>query len=197
MNVSRETEMRLRAYLDLLTRWTARINLVSRASLDDGWQRHILDSVQLMHHAPPGWAHWADLGSGGGLPGVVIAIIAGDLPGLRTVSLVESDARKAVFLRAALRETGTSATVIETRIEDARPLGADVISARALAPLPRLLDLAAPHLAPGGTALFPKGRNVETELADALDRWAFACEKIPSDTDDGAVILKIGDLHRA
>lgn len=196
MNVSRETQARLRGYLDLLTRWTARINLVSQSSLDDGWRRHIEDSAQLLGHAPEGWAHWADLGSGGGLPGVVVAILSAELPGPRTVTLVESDARKAAFLRTALRETGTTANVLHARAEDVPPLAANVVSARALAPLDRLLGLAAPHLAPGGTALFPKGRNAAAEVDAALEHWAFACDKVASDTDRDAVILKIGDLHR-
>ncbi len=197
MDVSRETETRLRAYLELLARWTERINLVSRASLADGWRRHILDSAQLLRLAPTGWRHWADLGSGGGLPGVVIAIMAEDLPQAGRVTLVESDARKAAFLRAVLREVGVDAKVVNERIESAIPLKADVVSARALAPLPVLLTLAAPHLAPGGLGLFPKGKNVDTEIREALDRWSFACDKVPSETDRDAAILKIGDLKRA
>lgn len=196
MDVSRETEERLRQYLDLLEIWTARINLVSKASLADGWRRHIVDSAQLLHHAPEGWTHWVDLGSGGGLPGVVIAILAHDAAPGRQITLVESDARKAAFLRTALRETGVTAEVIAMRIEDVPPLGADVLSARALAPLPRLLELSAPHMSPGAVALFPKGRNAETELKDALDRWSFACEKLSSETDPESAILKIGDLER-
>jgi len=196
VNVSRETEARLETFKDLLAHWTTRINLVSRTTLDDIWHRHILDSAQLLHRAPDDWVRWADLGTGGGLPGVVIAILARELAGPREIVLVESDARKAAFLRTALREVGAEATVLNQRIEATAPLAADVVSARALAPLPRLLGLAAPHLADGGIALFPKGRNADAELQEALDCWTFACEKIPSDTDPEAVILKIGDLKR-
>lgn len=197
MDVSRETEARLRSYLELLERWNRRINLVSKASLEEGWTRHILDSAQLLRHAPPNWQSWADLGSGGGLPGVVVAIMARDLPGPRWVTLVESDARKAAFLQAALRETGAPGEIVRARIEDVPPLRADVVSARALAPLAGLLAMAERHMAPGGTALFPKGRNADAEISEALDRWAFACEKMPSDTDPTAAILKIGELKRA
>ena len=197
VGVSRETEQRLQAYQSLLQQWTRRINLVSRQSLEDGWRRHILDCAQILRYAPEDWRRWADLGSGGGLPGIVIAILSLELRGTREVVLVESDTRKAHFLRAALRETGARAEVINERIEKTAGLAADVISARALARLPHLLDLAAPHLSPGGVCLLHKGQNADAELQEALDRWAFACEKIPSDTDKKAVILKIGDLKRA
>lgn len=196
MNVSRETEERLGIFQGLLAHWTTRINLVSRTTLEDLWRRHILDSAQLLRHAPENWRRWADLGAGGGLPGVVIAILARETTGPRDIVLVESDARKAAFLRTALREVDVEAGVLNQRIEATSPLAADVVSARALAPLPRLLGLAAPHFAEGGVALFPKGRNADAELQEALDRWTFACEKIPSDTDHEAVILKIGDLKR-
>ena len=196
MDVSRETVSRLHVYESLLRRWTARINLVSRGSAGDIWGRHILDSAQLMKSAPAGWRRWVDLGSGGGLPGVVIAILSREMPSPREVVLVESDERKAAFLRTALRETGARGQVLASRIEATAPLLADVLSARALAPLPRLLELAGPHLCAGGIALLPKGRNVDGEIKDALAGWSFACEKIPSDTDPNAVILKIGDLQR-
>lgn len=197
MDVSRETRERLQIYLDLLERWNRKINLVSNASLADGWVRHILDSAQLPQYAPADWRHWADLGSGGGLPGIVIAVLARELPGHREVTLVESDARKAAFLQVALHETGSPGTVARCRIEDLAPLSADVISARALAPLPRLLDLASRHLADGGTALLLKGRNADSEIEEALERWTFACEKMTSETDPAAVILRIGELGRA
>lgn len=197
MDVSRETEDRLKSYYDLLTKWTKRINLVSRATLEDGWRRHVLDSAQLVRLAPEGWRHWVDLGSGGGLPGVVVAIIAAEKDNDQHVTLVESDVRKAAFLRAALREVGVGADVVAARIEEIASLEADVVSARALAPLPRLLDLSHRHIKPGGTALFPKGKNAGDELQQALERWSFACEKIPSETDSSAVILKIGDIRRA
>lgn len=197
MDVSRETEARLRSYLALLERWNRRINLVSKASLEEGWTRHVLDSAQLLRLAPPDWRHWADLGSGGGLPGVVVAIMARDLPGPRKVTMVESDARKASFLKEALRQTGTPGDVLRARIEEVPALGADVVSARALAPLVGLLAMAERHLAQNGTALFPKGRNADAEIAEALERWTFACEKMPSDTDPSAAILRIGELKRA
>lgn len=197
MDVSRETEERLGILADLLLRWTARINLVAPDSLADLKRRHIEDSAQLLPLAPPDWGHWADLGSGAGFPGLVVAILAQELPGARRVTLVESDGRKSAFLRTVLRETGVAADVLTARIENLSPLSADVVSARALAPLPRLLDLAAPHMAPGATAIFPKGRRADDEVKEALERWRFTCQKISSATDDEAVILKLGEIERA
>jgi 16S rRNA (guanine527-N7)-methyltransferase len=185
-SVSRETLDRLEIYADLLRRWNSTVNLVSPASLDHLWSRHILDSAQILDLAPPA-ATWTDLGSGGGFPGLVVAILAADeRPGL-AVSLVESDARKSAFL---------SSRILTARAEDLPPLSADVISARALAPLPRLLGLAFPHLAPAGTALFSKGIQNEREVQDALADWRFTYQKHRSLTDPAAVILSIKGLSR-
>ncbi len=194
--VSRETAERLAAYVALLEKWTPRINLVSAATLREVWTRHILDSLQLHDLAGAVGGHWADLGSGGGLPGLVVAILAAaEAPDLR-VTLVESDQRKAAFLSAALRETGVRATVRAERIEALPPLAADIVSARALAPLDRLLGYAARHMHPSGKAFFPKGRNCEAELAEALASWRFRYQKHPSRTDSQAVILQIEDIAR-
>jgi len=197
MDVSRETEERLAILADLLVRWTRRINLVALDTVADLQRRHIEDSAQLLPLAPADWRHWADLGSGAGFPGLVIAILAQDLPGERRVTLVESDGRKSAFLRTVLRETGVTADILTERIETLPPLVADVVSARALAPLPRLLEFAAPHMAPGAMAIFPKGRRADDEVKDALERWRFTCQKIPSATDDEAVILILGEIERA
>ncbi len=196
LDVSRETFERLELLDGLLRRWTARINLVSRASLDRLWDRHILDSVQIFDCVTPGRL-WADLGSGGGFPGLVVAILAAERAPEMQVVLVESDHRKAVFLRTAARETGVACRVIVGRIEDIAPLKADRISARALADLDRLLEYADRHLAPEGVALFPKGVRWKTELARAQRRWRFEAQAIKSRTEDGAVILKIEGVSRA
>ena len=190
LNVSRETTARLDALGSLLRRWTEKINLVSRGTLDLYWSRHVLDSAQLVALAPS-QGTWADLGSGGGFPGLVVAIVAD-----RPMILVESDQRKCAFLRVAARETGADVEVICARIEDVPPMNVDVLSARALAPLPDLLAFAERHLAQGGLALFPKGRNSDQEIADALAKWRFDCEKVPSKTDDEAVVLRIGAITR-
>ena len=194
IDVSRETTERLQIYSDLLQSWTKKINLIAPSTVPDLRRRHIEDSTQLFPLAQKGWKKWADLGSGGGLPGIVIAILAAEAELGREVILVESDARKCAFLRAALRETGVPGQVVQARVEELSPLMADVVSARALAPLKKLIGYARPHLNPGGTALFPKGRQAQAEIDEALERWSFACEKHSSNTDADGVILRIGDL---
>lgn len=195
-NVSRETLERLKTYEALLRKWTPKINLVSRSTLDDFWSRHILDSTQILALGPDDAHEWVDLGTGGGFPGVVIAILAAERNPDLSVTCVESDLRKATFLRTVLRETGVSGSVIAERIEAVEPLSADVVSARALAPLPKLLELAEPHLAPGGVALFPKGAEHDAELKEALETWSFRADKIRSRTHPEAVILRIGEIER-
>lgn len=189
-DVSRETLEQLDIYADRLTAWNARINLVSPKSLAELWERHFLDSLQLLRIAPD-WNTWADLGSGAGFPGAVIAIANPD----KTVTLIESDARKCAFLRALARET-TATNIINSRIESATPLNADVVSARALAPLPKLLAYVDRHIGPEGRALLLKGKNARQEIDEALENWRFDCETFPSETDKEAVILSIGDIER-
>ena len=195
-DVSRETEERLNAFTATLRQWNRRINLVAPASLDRLWERHILDSLQLFALRPDRARHWADLGTGGGFPGLVLAIIAADhSPDLR-FTLVESDRRKAAFLAAAARAAGVKPRILPERAESIPSLQADVLSARALAPLTHLLAHAHRHLAPDGIALFPKGvRHVE-EIDEALADWRFAVQKIPSRTDPSGVLLAIDGVAR-
>lgn len=194
--VSRETMARLDRMTDLLTRWTARINLVSKASLEDVWPRHILDSAQLWRLRPTGGLRWVDLGSGAGFPGLVIAVIAQEMAPALQVQLVEGDLRKAAYLEAAARETGTPVRIIPSRVESLAPLEADILSARAMAPLPDLLTIAEKHLRKTGICLFPKGRSVHKELAEARARWCFDSIEHRSLTDPTATILEIGAIHR-
>jgi 16S rRNA (guanine527-N7)-methyltransferase len=195
-NVSRETLAALRHYADLLVKWNARINLVAPGTLPDLWSRHFLDSAQLLELAPESARLWVDLGSGGGFPGLVVAAIAaGKRPGLR-VRLVESDQRKAAFLRTAAAAMQVEVEVLTERAETLAPQRADVVSARALAPLAALLPLARRHLAEGGVALFPKGANYRRELAEALALSEFNVQNYPSRTDTAAVVLKIGGAAR-
>ena len=196
-DVSRETRERLSIYAALVQKWNPRINLVSRASLENLRARHIADSAQLHDLAPHPVAHWADLGSGGGFPGLVIAILAQETGTPGRVTLVESDARKSAFLRTVIRETGIAATVLTRRIEAAAPLGADVLSARALADLATLLGHAVRHLAPGGAAIFPKGASWRQEIAEAQSKWQFISRVDKSRTDPDAVILHITGVSRA
>ncbi|MFB9149110.1 16S rRNA (guanine(527)-N(7))-methyltransferase RsmG [Roseovarius ramblicola] len=196
-DVSRETKERLDLYATLIEKWNPRINLVSRASLPNLHTRHFADSAQLHALAPHPVSHWADLGSGGGFPGLVIAILAQDTESPARVTLVESDARKSAFLRTVIRETGLAATVITDRIESTAPLQADVLSARALADLATLMGHAERHLAPGGTALFPKGATWRQEIAEAQSKWQFTSRVDKSRTDPDAVILHVTGVSRA
>lgn len=196
LDVSRETHQRLTLYAELLRQWTARINLVARSTLPDLWTRHFADSAQLYRLAPHPVDHWADLGSGGGFPGLVIGILGMEAGSPARVTLVESDMRKAAFLATVIRQTGAPATVIARRAETLKPLGADVLSARALASLPVLLGHAERHLAPSGTALFPKGVSWEKECVAARDKWKFDARVATSETDDGAVVMSIKGVAR-
>lgn len=197
VNVSRETFDALRAYEALVRRWTPAINLVSKASVDDLWQRHIADSAQVFAAIGTETArNWVDLGSGGGFPGLVVAVLAKELrPDLR-VTLVESDLRKATFLRQAAQALSLSVTVHSFRIEALAPQNADILSARALAPLSDLLAHAERHLRKGGIAVFPKGARFAAELDDARKLWAFDVDAQPSLSDSEAAILVIRNIHR-
>ena len=196
IDVSRETQERLDAYLALLHKWNPKINLVASKSLEDAWTRHFVDSAQLLDMAPGTVQKWADLGSGGGFPGAVVAILAKDgMPDLQ-VTLIESDQRKSAFLRTVSRETGVGFEVISERIEGVAPQSADVVSARALAPLSQLLEYVTRHTAPDATVLLPKGRAASEEIQAALEQWQFDCETLPSQTDPSAVVLRIGEIKR-
>ncbi len=187
--VSEDTHTILRAFDASLARWSAAINLVAPTTIAASWERHIIDSAQLYTLAPASWRLWADLGSGGGLPGMVIAIMARNTD--RRVTLVESDRRKASFLRAQVAEHGLNTRVETMRAEAMDSLQADIVSARALAPLDRLLPMVGRHLAPNGAALLPKGRRWATELTKAQGRMAFDCDALPSAIDPDARILRI------
>lgn len=189
MTVSRETEQ-LETYADLLRQWNPRINLVAANSLDALETRHIEDSLQIADHvnAPD---HWLDLGSGGGLPAIPLAV---RLPQVR-FTLIESDARKSVFLRTAARELGLkNVTVLTDRIERLPAQLADMISARALAPLPKLLEYVMHHLADGGQAMLMKGRNWQAEVKEAQHIFHFTLNAISSRTDPDAAILHLKDI---
>jgi len=182
----------LSAYTALLNRWNARINLVSPRDVARLRERHIEDSAQLVSLIPPGTRRIADLGAGAGFPGLVLAI----LTGLDT-HLVERDQRKAAFLREAARITAAPVTVHAADAATLPAIGADLVTARALAPLPTLLPLAARHLATGGDCLFPKGATAEAELTAALPAWTMAVERFPSRTDPAATILRLTEVARA
>jgi 16S rRNA (guanine527-N7)-methyltransferase len=194
--VSRETEERLAILVAELERWQKAKNLVSGATLDEVWTRHIADSLQLLDHAPQA-RRWLDLGSGGGFPGLVLGIRLAELGG--HIDLVESNARKCAFLRQAARLTGAAVTVHAARIEEVMPsfLGkVEVVTARALAPLPLLLDWCKELLRTGVVGVFPKGQHLDAELTAAAKCWKIQASTFPSVTDSAARILVIRDAQK-
>ena len=183
----------LDAYADLLTRWQARINLVGPKTLETLWHRHFLDSAQLFMHLPVGAGTLTDIGSGGGFPGLVLAIMTAHQGG-PVVTLIESDARKASFLREASRVCSAGAIIINARVEAIGAPEADVVTARACAPLPRLLPWVYGRLRADGTAFLLKGANWRDELAVVEKDWTMKLAEIPSCTDASGVILKLEGL---
>ena len=197
-SVSRETLERLKIYESLLQQWQKTINLVAPSTLNQVWHRHFADSAQLVKLAPPVPNTWVDLGSGAGFPGLVAAIMLAETARTK-FTLIESDSRKAAFLRETARATAVPVDILGCRIEAAATRASmrqsAVISARALSPLVRLLALAAPFTANESVCLFPKGREVSRELKAAENEWDFDCELVPSLTDAEARIAVIRNLR--
>ena len=195
--VSRETEARLDRYIDLLREWQAKTNLVAPSTLPQLWTRHIADSLQLLSLAPSAKI-WMDLGSGGGFPGVVLACALAESPGA-TVHLVERNAKKAAFLREALRITAAPGVVHLAEIGDtvdrfAGPI--DCVTARALAPLHQLIGFVEPLVKKGATALFLKGQDVEAELTEATRYWKIEPKLYPSRTGGQGWIVELDRIER-
>jgi 16S rRNA (guanine527-N7)-methyltransferase len=190
--VSRETEDRLAAFIDLLDRWRRTTNLIANSTFASVWTRHIADSAQLIALAPEAKI-WVDMGSGAGFPGLVIAIQLADVPGA-LVHCIESDGRKCAFLREATRATGAAAAIHHERVEAVEPksLGAvDAVTARAFAPLPLTLKLARPWMERGATAVFPRGESARDQIAALPEATAYAIETLPSVVNPKAAILRI------
>ena len=210
--VSRETVARLETYAALLKRWQKTINLVAPSTLDDVWHRHFADSAQLFafsiaapataspQPSPGAGTHILDLGSGAGFPGLVLAIMAAEKGGTRH-TLIESDTRKAAFLREVARETGVAVEIVADRIEVARTPASvgevNCITARALAPLPRLLPLVAPYFGAETVGLFLKGRDIAAELEEASRSWAFQSELLQSVTDREGRVVRLAALSKS
>ena len=190
-NVSRETLERLDAYAVALSKWNPRINLVAKSTLPDLWTRHFADSAVLDALAPHE-GHWLDIGTGGGFPGLVLAAMRPDQP----MTLLESDQRKCTFLRQTARAMGLSITILADRIETAPPQVADILSARALAPLDMLLTLAERHVHSSTLSLFLKGERVEEELTAARQCWTFTHTTYPSGSGTAGVVLALRDIAR-
>jgi 16S rRNA (guanine527-N7)-methyltransferase len=197
-HVSRETTTRLDRFVELLLTWQSTTNLIARSTVPRLWTRHIADSLQLLDLAPDARI-WVDLGSGGGFPGLAIACALAERPGA-VVHLVESNAKKAAFLREAQRVTGAPALVnamrIENFVESFRDQ-ADVVTARALTSLKKLYDQSAPLLRPTTLGLFPKGQDVEAELTEAAKYWNISrLSLVPSRTDRTGRIVVVQGLER-
>ena len=195
--VSRETETRLDRFVAVLLLWQSKLNLVAPSTIPELWTRHIADSLQLLPLAPQAKV-WVDFGSGGGFPGVPIACALADEPGAK-VHLIESNGKKAAFLREAARATGTPAVVHQERVEIFGESCAEtvhVVTARALAPLKTLCDQAFPLISRGAIALFPKGQDVDAELTDAAKYWRLEAAKVPSKTSPEGSIVVIRSLKR-
>jgi len=193
--VSRETEKRLQTFVDLLLAWQDKINLVAPSTLPFTWSRHVADSLQLLPLAPDARV-WVDFGSGGGFPGLPIACALADQPGAK-IYLIESNGKKAAFLREAVRATGVPAVVYRERIEKFGESCAEtvhVVTARALAPLKILCEQAFPLISRGAVALFPKGQDIDAELTDAAKYWRFEASKVASKTSPEGSIVVIRSL---
>lgn len=184
--VSRETLDRLQAYVALLTAWNRRINLVGANTIGDVWRRHILDSAQLMPLLPAGTRVVVDIGSGAGLPGLVLAIL-----GVPEVHLVESDQRKAAFLREAQRVTDAPVTIHGLRAERLVPIAADAIVARAVAPVDKLLLMVDKFCGPHTICLFLKGKGVEDELTHLPPALKMKAQILPSRSDPAGRVLRL------
>lgn len=196
--VSRETENRLALFVDLLLRWRNRINLIAPSTVRTVWTRHVADSLQLLPLAPEAKV-WVDLGSGGGFPGMPIACALANEPGAR-IHLVESNGKKAAFLREAVRITRVPGEVYQLRAEnfgDSFREPVHAVCARALAPLKTLCDQAFPLIARGAVGLFPKGQDVDAELTEAAKYWSIQATKVPSKTSPEGWIVVVRGLAEA
>lgn len=193
-----EAEARLAAYVNLLARWRTVTNLISEASFAEVWTRHIADSAQLLALAPHA-RRWVDLGSGAGFPGMVIAIQLADVPGAR-VHCIESDRRKCAFLREVARAAGAPAEIHAARIESIDPQAlapVDAVTARALAPLPRLIEFAKVWIAHGAVGVFPRGRSAEAQLETNPAAQDLAIDLVASKLDPEAAILRVRSASKA
>ncbi len=195
-DVSRETFEKLHRFVDLTQKWTKKINLIAPSTIDQIWDRHIVDSAQLFSLVQENPTKWADLGSGGGLPAIVLAVLFADRGDNVALTCIESDQRKATFLRTCIRELELNGSVLANRSEQAPPQSANLVTARALAPLPKLLGYVERHLADDGVAILPKGENADQEIAEARKTWNFDLSQVESITHKDASILKLRNIAR-
>jgi len=189
LGVSREAINKFDRYAEMLFEWNQKFNLVAKSTLEHTWRRHFLDSAQLIKLIPKDVRVLVDLGSGAGFPGLVLSLL-----GTPEVHLIESTGKKVGFLRSVSEELKLNVIIHQMRVESVINLKADVVTARALKPLPELLNLVMPFMKRHTLGLFLKGQQVEDELTEATQYWRFACEKIASLSDPYGIVLKITDL---
>ena len=197
IDVSRETMALLKQLRTLVEKWNKSINLISKSTVPDMWNRHIIDSAQIFYARKKSFKKWLDMGSGAGFPGLVVAILAQDKNINGEIVLVESDRRKCAFLSTVKRELNLKISIINNRIEVCDKQNADVVSARALADLASLLELSFNHASDNASLIFAKGKSWQEELVAAQKAWNFSWEAVTSITDSKSVVLKIGELSRA
>lgn len=186
IDVSRETLQRLQIYHDLLLKWNSRVGLVGMSTIGDIWRRHFLDSAQLIRCIPKKSKVWVDIGSGAGFPGMVLAILNAG-----TIHLVESNQRKCTFLREVARMTQTNVEIHNERVEHLDPWPIDVITARAVAPVAKLLELSRSLVTAETTCMFLKGQDIDDELTEAGKYWKMSIDRTPSVTDCKGTILRL------
>lgn len=191
LNLSDDTWQRLDLHAEALVKWQRAINLVASSTLSDIWGRHVLDSLQVLALIPADARSLVDLGSGAGFPGLTLAIARPDL----AVRLVESDARKSAFLGDVARRAAPNVTIINKRIEAVAAEPADIVTARALAPLPKLLEWAHKFVTDPAICLFHKGKGLDDELTDAHRSWMMTVDRVPSVTAPDAAILRVARLR--
>ncbi len=190
INVSRETLMLLERYVDLVKTFQEKFNLIGQNTVDSIWERHVLDSAQLITHLPSEPSQVADFGAGAGFPGIVLSILTN-----HTITCVESTQKKAQFLSHVAKELSLSVHIIHSRIEDLEPMEFDVITARALAPLSDLIKLARPHLKKSGYMLLLKGQSYAEEIKRSQLKWMFTCHEFKSITNEKSKVLKISNVN--
>ena len=185
LNVSRETLEIFSVYGETLAKWQSKINLISGKTIDNVWKRHFLDCAQLHSLLPSGTKSILDIGSGAGFPGLVLAVM-----GVKNITLVEADSKKCMFLSEVVRRTGKHAKIVNCRIEEFNAGYFDVITARALAPMDKLLSYINPHFGPRTKGIFLKGEQVDRELTKVKKQWKLKYKTIPSITsDEGSIII--------
>ena len=196
LNVSDQALEKLRTYAEMTAKWTVRINLIAKSTITDIWGRHIEDSARVALHMPQNPQIWADFGSGGGFPGLVLAVIMQDRGWQTKLSLIESDQRKSTFLREVARVLSLPVEVRAERAELIAPMGADVVSARALASLDDLCGIWQRHGAENSLGLFPKGERWQEEVAQARQNWQFDLDAKDDPGHNGSAILLLRNLRR-